>query len=224
MVKPPFDADAALKKMASESVKQGENLRSTIRDLTLNALRNRELTLTQIKQVLKSVSEGVNAGAMAPGLDVEKSLAEALAGMDDALLQAVQAQQIALDQITGHGQNIRQTYMKKALGDLEKLEDAFLDTVKKASSGASGTLRGQWGSVLDQMQVKGTGTGAQAAAAIEEFGEQMRSAVRQQRQMGLKVAEAFSQNFATLASGILIGLSEGLQSKGAGRKKSSSRT
>lgn len=37
-MKPLMDADEALKKLASESVKQGENLRQTVRELTLKAL------------------------------------------------------------------------------------------------------------------------------------------------------------------------------------------
>jgi hypothetical protein len=39
----------------------------------------------------------------------------------------------------------------------------------------------------------------------------MRDAVRQQRRTALKAAEVMAENFTTLASGILIGLTEGLQ-------------
>ena len=46
---------------------------------------------------------------------------------------------------------------------------------------------------------------------MEEFGERMRDAVRQQRRLAVKAGEAMAENFATLASGILIGLTEGLE-------------
>ena len=39
----------------------------------------------------------------------------------------------------------------------------------------------------------------------------MRDAVRAQRRTALKAAEVMAENFTTLASGILIGLTEGLQ-------------
>jgi hypothetical protein len=42
--------------------------------------------------------------------------------------------------------------------------------------------------------------------------------MRQQRRMALKASEAMATNFATLASGILIGLTEGLE-QGKNRPK-----
>ena len=60
MLRPTVDADAVLKKAASDIIAQGENLRAKVRDLTLRALQARELSLAGIKQVLRSVSDGVN--------------------------------------------------------------------------------------------------------------------------------------------------------------------
>jgi hypothetical protein len=39
----------------------------------------------------------------------------------------------------------------------------------------------------------------------------MHEAIKQQRRTALKATEAMAENFTTLASGILIGLTEGLQ-------------
>ncbi|MCU0765496.1 MAG: hypothetical protein MUF32_05755, partial [Burkholderiaceae bacterium] len=63
-MKPMIDTDAVLTQMTAQAVAQGESLRSTVRDLTLQALQSRELSLAQIKSVIKSVTEGVNLGAM----------------------------------------------------------------------------------------------------------------------------------------------------------------
>ena len=62
MSKLTLDVDEVLKKLASESVKQGENLHAAVRDLTLKALQGRELSLSQIKSVLATVTQGVNMG------------------------------------------------------------------------------------------------------------------------------------------------------------------
>src|SRR5947207_14575983 len=102
-----MDTDEVLKGLARESVKQGENLRSAVRELTLNALKSRELTLSEIKRVVRSVSEGVNLGATAAKLDGERVFSEALAGMDDAVLKAVQANHLALQQLSAQGQSLR---------------------------------------------------------------------------------------------------------------------
>jgi hypothetical protein len=206
-----MNTDEVLKGLARESVKQGENLRTAVRELTLNALRGRELTLGEIKRVVRSVTEGVNLGAATSKMDSEMVFGEALAGMDEAVLKAVQANHLALQQLSAQGQSLRDSHMKKALDDLERLEDEFLATVKDAAKKGSKQIKDQWASVLQQKTTAGTETAAQVEATLEQFGERMHEAMKQQRRTALKAAEAMTENFTTLASGILIGLTEGLQ-------------
>jgi hypothetical protein len=211
MIQPTIDIDEFLKKQAAAVVKQSEDLRTAVRELTLNALRNRELSLAQIKQVLRSVTAGVNLGAAKSKLDIDQVLEQAVAGMDDALLKAVQANQLALQQLVNAGQSFEQSQVKKALGDLERLEDEFLKAVKQASEGATKSVREHWANVLQQKEVSGTQAGEQAVATMKAFTERAQSAMRAQRRAGAKTAQVFVQNFATLASGILTGLAEALQ-------------
>ena len=213
MVQSVVEIDEFLKKQASAAVKQGEDLRAAVRELTLNALRNRALTLAQIKQVLKSVSAGVNVGAAKSKIDIDQVLEQAVAGMDDALLKAVQANHLALQQVAAAGQSFEQSQVKKALQELERLEDEFLNAVKQASEGAPKSMRAHWANVLQQKEVSGTEAGEQAAATMKAFAERTQSAMRDQRRAGAKAAQAFSQNFATLASGLLTGLSKALEQK-----------
>ena len=211
-----MDTDEILKGLARESVKQGENLRTAVREVTLNALKSRELTLAEIKRVVKTVTEGVNLGAASSKIDAERVLGEALAGMDDAVLRAVQANHIALQQLSAQGQSLRESHLKKALAELERLEDEFVASVKEATKKGSKQLKDQWASVLQQKQAVGLETAAQIEATMEQFGDQMREVVKQQRRTALKAAEVMAENFTTLANGILIGLTEGLQQ---GKKK-----
>src|SRR5439155_22575076 len=208
---PTMDTDEVLKGMAREAVKQSENLRTAVRELTLGALRGRELTVREIKRVVKTVTEGVNLGAATSKLDADRVLGEAFAGMDEAVLKAVQANHLALQQLAAQGQNLRESHVKKALADLERLEDEFIATVKEAAKKGSKQIKDQWATVLQQKQNIGTETAAQIEATMEQFGDQMREAVKQQRRTAFKAAEAMAENFTTLASGILIGLTEGLE-------------
>ena len=96
MAKAPLDPTEWLKNMTSESVKQGENVRNTVRDLTLRALQQRELSLKHIKQVLGNVTEGASAGLSKTKVNVEKTMSDVIEGMDEALLKAVEANRIAL--------------------------------------------------------------------------------------------------------------------------------
>src|SRR5215207_1369104 len=137
-----MDADEVLKGLAQESVKQGENLRSAVR----------ELTLDQIKRVVGAVTQGVNLGAASSKLDPNQVLGEAFSGMDEAVLRAVQANHLALQQLPAQGQSLRDSQFKKALDDLERLEDEFIKTVKDATKKGNQQLRAQWASVLQQKE------------------------------------------------------------------------
>ena len=219
MANTPLDPTEWLKKMTSEAVKQGENVRGTVRDLTLRALQQRELSLKHIKQVLGNVTEGASAGLAKTKVNVEKTMSDVIDGMDEALLKAVEANRIALEKVAEAGKDFNDSYVKKALTELEKLEDEFLKSVKQASTGASEKVQAQWGELLKNTKMAGTQSGAQATQLLENIGEQMRDNMRKTRAASLQTAHALSQNFATFASGILTGLSEAMQAN-KGKKKS----
>ena len=206
-----MNTDDVLKSLAEQAVKQGENLRAGVRELTLNALRGRELTVAQIKRVVKAVTEGVNLGAATSKLDPERVIGEAFAGMDEAVLKAVQANHLALQQLAAQGQSLRESHLKRALDQVERLEDEFLVAVKDATKKGSKQMRDQWSTLLKQTETRGTETAAEVERTLEEFANRMHETMKQQRRTALKAAEVMAENFTTLASGILIGLTEGLQ-------------
>ena len=227
MVKSLVDVDDVLKNLATESVKQGEKLRATVRDITLKALQARELSLAQMKRVLRSVTAGVNVGAAGAKVDVDKVLTDALAGMDQALLKAVQASAIALQRLGLSDGDFEKSKLKKAVDDLDRLEAEFLKTVRQTSGDASEKIKSQWGAILKKTSLGGTAAGAHAAATVEAFGQRMQRAMREQRTESARTAHRLGQNFGTLASGVLIGLTEGLHktasSKPSATKKGSSK-
>jgi len=219
MNNPAIGTDDVLKRLASESTRQGANLRTTVRALTLKALERRELTLEQIKGVLENVTVGVTLGVVDREMNVEKALADALAGMDDALLNVVEATRVALDRLGSAGQDYEDSYLKQASRDLERYEDALLQSVAKSADSAGERIGAQWAQVLQKKKLTGTGTGAKAAATARDFAKRAQMALRKQRETGFRTAHLLTQNFATLASGILIGMSEALQAKGAVSKR-----
>jgi hypothetical protein len=219
MMKSGVDQDAIIKMFAEASVKQGEALRKAVADTTLKALQGRELTMENIKKVLKSVTTAASAGAaqnLASPVDVEAMLTKAFAGMDSALLQAVEAHRKALQQFVDQGAGLQEKQLKGALANIEKMEDAFFSTVTKAAQAASGPLQGPWEHVLDAMKMKGTDTGAQATQTVEHLMAQAQTALREGRATGAKTAQAMLESYTALVSGVLIGMSEGLQAGARG--------
>jgi hypothetical protein len=213
MIKAGIDQDALITMFAEASAKQGEALRKAVSEATLRALQGRELTLDNIKKVVKNVAEAASTGIArnpAPAVDVEGLLGKALGGIDSALLQAVEANRKALEQFVSGGVSLSEKPLKEALANLEKMEDVFFATVAKASQSA-GPLQGPWQGALDAMKAKGSATGMQATQTVESLLGQAQTMLRDGRASGMRAAQAMLDSYAALASGVLIGMSEGLQ-------------
>ena len=227
MIKSGIDQDALVKQFSEASAKQGEALRKAVAEATLKALQGRELTLANIRAVLKTVTQSASMGAAQnplPAVDVEALLAKAFDGMDAALLQTVEANRKALQQFVDQGVGVQEKQMKSALANLEKMEDMFFDTVTRAAQGAGQPMQGPWDQVLGAMKLKGTATGAQASVTVEQMVGQTQSALRDGRAMGIKATQALMDGYATLVSGVLIGMSEGLQQGGGAAAPAESKT
>ena len=213
MIKSGIDTDALVTMFSEASAKQGEALRKAVSEATLKALQGRELTLANIRSVLKTVTQAASAGAAqnpAGAVDIEAMLGKAFAGMDAALLQAVEANRKALEQFVSQGVGVQQTQMKSALANLEKMEDTFFATVTKAAQSASAPLQGPWAQVLESMKLQGTATGSQATMTVEQVMAQAQTVMRAGRASSMNAALAMMNSYAALVSGVLIGMSEGL--------------
>jgi len=214
MIKSGIDQDAWVELFSQATGKQGEALRKAVSEATLKALQGRELTLENIRKVLKTVTQAASTGAAqnpAGAVDIEALLGKAFDGMDAALLQAVQANRKALQQFVDQGVGLQEKQLKSALANVEKMEDVFFTTVTKAAQSASGPLQAPWEHVLKAMKLKGTDTGVQASATVEQLMTQAQTALRGGRATGVRTAQAMMDSYAALASGVLIGMSEGLQ-------------
>jgi hypothetical protein len=146
-------------------------------------------------------------------------LGNAVQGMDDALLKAVQANRAALERFVAQGADAGEKHIKKALSDLEKFEDLLYDSVSKATESANAQWAAQWTPVLEKMKLSGTKSGTQAADVARQMTEQMRTAIRQSRAAGLKASQALAESYAALVSGVLIGMSDALQQQRGGGAK-----
>lgn len=211
MAQPMFDPTALVSMFENATATQGTQLKKAATEATLAALQGRELTLKNIRGALKQVAEAASLGAaknVTAGLDPTALLDNAVAGMDAAVLKAVEANRVALAQLAAQGADLREKHLKKAIDDLEKFEDTIFAAMKKAAEGAGAPLAGAWGQVLEKMQAGGTLSGARAASTAEQFTEQMQTAMKTSRAAGLRAAQALAESYTAMVSGVLIGMSD----------------
>lgn len=213
MTQAGIDQDALIDMFAQASAQQGEKLRQGVAEATLKALQSREMTLENVRKVIKTITQATSSGAAknpAPAIDIEAMLRKAFDGMDAALLKAVQAHHKALQQLVDQGAGLRDTQLKAALDSVEKMEDMLFATVGKAVQGVAAPLQGPWQQVLQTMKVEGTATGAGATQTVEQLMGQAQDVVRKTRATQLRATQVMMDSYATMVSGVLIGMAAGL--------------
>jgi len=224
MAKPMFDAEALVSMFETATARQGAQLQKAVSDATLASLQGRELSLKNIRAALKAVTAAAGTGAaknLTAGVDAEALLDKAVAGMDDALLKAVEANRLALGRLVEQGADLREKHLKKALDDLDKFEDSMFAAVRKAGAGVEGPMAGAWSQVLEKMQAGGTLSGAKASSTAEELASQMQQAMRSSRAASMRAAQALAESYTAMVSGVLLGMSDALQSGSAPKKPAS---
>jgi len=219
MSKPAFDPAALVSMFEAATATQSAQLRQGVSQATLAALQGRELTLKNIRQVLATVTNAAGTGlaanpqaaAVAPLLD------QAVAGMDDALLKAVDAHRAALQQLHAQGADFGDKHLKKALDEIDKIEDTLIATVRKGAADAAeagAPLAAPWQQALEKMQAGGTASGAQAARtleAVEQMLAQMQGSARETRRASARAAQALAESYTVMVSGVLIGMADAMR-------------
>jgi hypothetical protein len=196
------DPSETIRQAAADSMRQGEDIRRRVHDVTLEALKNRRFDREGIREVVRAVSEGVTRGADAGSSGLRDRLAEAFRGMDEALTKSVAAGQQALRQMAATGRGFSDHELKQGVAGLKKIEHDFVETVNQVASSANERLRPELKEALRQTLHAGTETGRQSARLMAEF-----------TLTGIELAGEFSARFAQVASGVLAGMADALSQK-----------
>jgi hypothetical protein len=196
---------------ASESVAAGDNIRERVRELTLQALQSRHLDFDSIRDVMKSMTEGISVGAERRGHDVRSALADAFTGMDQAMSKAAQASSLALKELADRGREFSNTELRQGLDRMRQMEGDFLDSVRQVSQAAGGTVKNEWQELIAHAQRAGTDTGRVISGTARDFSARMTATMSDSAIAGMDAARQFGERFAALASGILAGMAEAIR-------------
>ncbi len=204
---------------ARSSVEEGTDIRARVRDLTLHALRDRRFEPEAIKDVLRAMTEGIRRGAEQRPHGVRQALSDALTGLDDAMMKTVEAASFALRELTVKGKDVSEHELKQVLGNIKKMEEDFLSTLRDGADGAGIKVKQEMLDLLSQARQTGTATGTKVAATLNEFASRMTTISLESAKLGFEAARDFSARFALLASGILAGLADALHKQAADRNE-----
>jgi len=209
-----------IREAASDWVRQGEDIRRRVHDLTLLALRSRRFDRREIREVVRAITEGATLGADQSRTDLRKALSEAFRGLDEALRQSSEAGRTALRELVATGRDFSERELKDALASMRKIEEDFLSTVGQVADAASERVQPELRAILDNARRTGTETGRQAAGTMTEFAQRFSVASLDVTLSGLEAASEFGARFAQAASGVLAGITDALAEQRTERTES----
>ncbi|WP_175912375.1 MULTISPECIES: DUF6781 family protein [unclassified Burkholderia] len=209
------DHDALIRQFAEASAAQGEALQEAVRDAMLRALQGRELTLKSTIDTLQAVVAAASAGvAQNPSGAIGRVqlLAEAVEGMDAAMVRIIDVHRRTLQHLFEQGADLRTPQIRDAVEQVEGLESAFFAAMDRAAEASAPPMRGPWVDAIRAFRQTGTSSGPSAKTAVEQLMSQTKQAVADGRALGQHATQAILDHYATLASGVLMGMCEAMSS------------
>lgn len=196
---------------AVASTKGATDIRNRMRDLTLQALQSRHFDYPGMKQVINAMTAGISLGAQQRTGQAKEVVADALAGIDQALMKSAQAAQLALQELASRSREFSDGELKQAVEQMKRLESDFLAAVNKAAESGSALSRSEFRAFLSHAQRVGTDTGSVVAQTMREFSHRIAAQMLDAQAEGLEAAREVNARFAEAASGFLQGIADSLR-------------
>lgn len=172
------------------------NVREAVRELTLHALRSRPLTATHIATVALTVGKGIESSGVPPTAPVRETHHNAWAGLEEAVGRALLAVELAAREFAEGRARLESDERERLIAEIAQLESALGEGWPHPGTVPS-ALRERIGSAIALLRhAPPDGTSATGCAAPVPIGG----------------------GLSAVASGVLVGLSEGSREKPAGRR------
>lgn len=181
-----------------------------VRAITLRALSQGVLDAAALKQVIAAVVKGAQQGIARPGGERTAALREAVRGLDEALVSAAEATQLAVQEAASRTGEFSRESLKTAVDQLGTLESQFVDTLADAAKSASGHAQATLRDLAEHARSSGTAVGGRVRTALSQLARSAPAAAREQVEGGRQTLRNEAALLANLAAGVLRGIADRL--------------
>lgn len=198
------------------AIRNAEDLRRRIRDLTKEAIIERKVSLDDLSALTGDTIQGA-AEALNDTLPASRqsALRQVVDGLADAYAGMADATRAGLDEASHRGARLSKAEAKKLRHALSTLEQSFLDATLGSAMRLSVQARQDLAAVLSQMRGHGTSITPAAKRAMNAAEKHWPDLVDETVKVGGSVAKAAATSLLLGASGLLEGMAKGLKSQRA---------
>jgi hypothetical protein len=210
------DAAAPEGAAASTARAQEQTIREQVRDLTARMLAGGQIDTEGVKAVVRTMS-----GSALPPIDSDQArgaFAEAIRGLDQALLDSAQATHQALQAIVARGKDFSDNDLKNAFAALQKMQEDYVATANHIADATTGNIRRELADLALHAQRVGADASVRVAQLMSEFANRMSGSYRGRAISGLEAARDVGANMTMLTSGMLAGFADALRQQSEAKK------
>ena len=202
-----------IKSAAADAVKSGINIKEEIRNITMEALSQKTLDTTRVREVAKAVMDGAVSGIDLNGAKVKESLDEVVSGLDSAFEQSAQATKLAIEETLSKVKNYQEVDLKHSLEQLQSLEELFMETLEEAAKASQSLLSDTFKDLIEHLKNTGTAVGQRTGEDMAQLKQQVLNAGENGVKTISDAAKSFTADVAQAASGFLQALADNLKDK-----------
>jgi hypothetical protein len=196
---------------AAPPVTEDQAIRQRVKELTSRVLQQGRIDPDAVKDVVRAVIGRTPSEVAASAGDARELFADAVRGLDEALMKSAAATHSALQQLASRGKDFTDNDLKEALVSLKKLEEDYVAATNRVADAMGGNLRREMLGLAAHAQNVGVEASARIATVMGEFASNMASP-------GLATVRGASARTALLASGLLAGVADALSDQTEAKK------
>ncbi len=193
-------------------------IRQRVRELTSQMLKGGKLDQEAARDVMHAVTGSAAFEPRKQDAEARQAFADAIRGLDDAMLKSAQASHLALEQLASKGKAFTDNDLKQALASLRALQENFVATANRVADAASGNLRRELAELAIHAERVGADAGARVASVLGEFANRLGNVSREGTTSGLEAMRDYGVRMAFLTSGILAGVADALREQSETKK------
>jgi hypothetical protein len=190
-----------------------ERLRERVKLIVMRWVVERQVDPVMLREVAKDALEGVGVGLDQRGKAASAALGEAVQGLDEALSRAVYAMQMAAEEAWDGGRQFAATDLQATVDELRGLEGSFIQALRGAADKSQGWLKLELTELGDHLARNGTDTGRRVSEVSEVLARRLRMAAAGSGQAVVANASLIRGRLTVIASGVLRGLADALETK-----------
>lgn len=202
-----IDQPQDVKEEIRDAVESGSDVYQKIKAITLKALTERQLDRENIKNVIESVSNGINEGMATRTEQAKEIFGQAASALDEALAVAAEASKLAIEEASSRVNEYSHHDLNSAQEELKGMEGLFLETLEKVVNGNQ-VIADIVGDFIIHARQSGTSVGKQTVTALDA----LKQLPHWGKETVVSSAVAATITLAQIGSGLLSGIAESLQS------------